>query len=142
MWDAGLFCACLDKRPINHYNVIWTKIEEGAPVPSSLKSKLNALSSGAPAAPRPAASPRLMEYVSRTPAEEALFSLGEEGLRRMRFETPFDPRRALFLDTETTGLSGGAGTVAFLVGVGRFTPEGFLLRQRIMRFRRVIHSCR
>jgi uncharacterized protein len=28
-----------------------------------------------------------------------------------------DPRRALFLDTETTGLSGGAGTVAFLVGL-------------------------
>lgn len=28
-----------------------------------------------------------------------------------------DPRRALFLDTETTGLSGGTGTVAFLVGV-------------------------
>ena len=60
MWDAGLFCACLDKRPINHYNVIWNKIEEGAPVPSSLKSKLNALSSGAPSAPRPAASPQSM----------------------------------------------------------------------------------
>src|SRR5580658_1483078 len=28
-----------------------------------------------------------------------------------------DPRRALFLDTETTGLSGGTGTVAFLVGL-------------------------
>src|SRR5271169_748968 len=28
-----------------------------------------------------------------------------------------------FLDTETTGLSGGSGTCAFLVGVGRITPE-------------------
>ena len=28
-----------------------------------------------------------------------------------------DPRRALFLDIETTGLSGGTGTVAFLVGL-------------------------
>jgi hypothetical protein len=28
-----------------------------------------------------------------------------------------DPRGALFLDTETTGLSGGTGTVAFLVGL-------------------------
>jgi len=28
-----------------------------------------------------------------------------------------DPARALYLDTETTGLSGGAGTVAFLVGL-------------------------
>ena len=29
----------------------------------------------------------------------------------------FDPRRILYLDTETTGL-GGSGTVAFLVGLG------------------------
>ena len=31
-----------------------------------------------------------------------------------------DFQRALFLDTETTGLAGGAGTLAFLVGVGYF----------------------
>src|SRR5207247_1110395 len=30
-----------------------------------------------------------------------------------------DSRRLLFLDTETTGLAGGTGTYAFLVGVGR-----------------------
>ena len=29
----------------------------------------------------------------------------------------FDPRRILYLDTETTGLA-GSGTVAFLVGLG------------------------
>jgi uncharacterized protein YprB with RNaseH-like and TPR domain len=28
-----------------------------------------------------------------------------------------DPARALFLDTETTGLAGGTGTIAFLVGI-------------------------
>jgi uncharacterized protein YprB with RNaseH-like and TPR domain len=33
-----------------------------------------------------------------------------------------DPRRCLFLDTETTGLNGGAGTLVFLVG-GGFTGE-------------------
>lgn len=32
----------------------------------------------------------------------------------------FNARDALFLDTETTGLSGGAGTLAFLVGAGYF----------------------
>jgi uncharacterized protein YprB with RNaseH-like and TPR domain len=31
-----------------------------------------------------------------------------------------DLRRALFLDTETSGLSGGAGTYVWLVGLGRF----------------------
>lgn len=39
----------------------------------------------------------------------------------------------LFLDTETTGLSHGAGTVAFLVGVGYFEGENFLVRQYLMR---------
>lgn len=38
-----------------------------------------------------------------------------------------------FLDTETTGLSHGAGTVAFLVGVGYFTADGFVVRQYLMR---------
>ena len=39
----------------------------------------------------------------------------------------------LFLDTETTGLSHGAGTVAFLVGVGFFTEKSFTVRQYLMR---------
>ena len=38
-----------------------------------------------------------------------------------------------FLDTETTGLSHGAGTVAFLVGVGFFDESGFTVRQYLMR---------
>ncbi|MBI4876188.1 MAG: ribonuclease H-like domain-containing protein [Acidobacteria bacterium] len=41
--------------------------------------------------------------------------------------------RWAFLDTETTGLAGGSGTYAFLVGVGRITPEGFRLKQFFMR---------
>jgi uncharacterized protein len=43
------------------------------------------------------------------------------------------PSRWAFLDTETTGLAGGTGTYAFLIGVGRITPEGFRLRQFFMR---------
>ena len=39
----------------------------------------------------------------------------------------------LFLDTETTGLAGGTGTFAFLIGLGYFTNEGFLLKQYIIR---------
>lgn len=45
----------------------------------------------------------------------------------------FDPRRACFVDTETTGLSGGTGTIAFLVGVGYFTENAFRLDQCILR---------
>jgi uncharacterized protein len=43
------------------------------------------------------------------------------------------PERWAFLDTETTGLAGGSGTYAFLIGVGRITPEGFRVRQFFMR---------
>lgn len=39
----------------------------------------------------------------------------------------------LFLDTETTGLSGGTGTVAFLAGAGFFEADSFVLRQYFMR---------
>lgn len=38
-----------------------------------------------------------------------------------------------FLDTETSGLSGGTGTYAFLVGAGRFIEGQFLLQQFFMR---------
>ena len=43
------------------------------------------------------------------------------------------PARWAFLDTETTGLAGGTGTCAFLVGVGRISADGFHLRQFFMR---------
>jgi len=43
------------------------------------------------------------------------------------------PDRWAFLDTETTGLAGGSGTYAFLVGVGRIGAEGFRIRQFFMR---------
>ena len=38
-----------------------------------------------------------------------------------------------FLDTETSGLSGGTGTYAFLVGVARFIDDQFILKQFFMR---------
>lgn len=45
----------------------------------------------------------------------------------------FDVRRALFLDIEATGLSHGAGTCAFLIGLGHFDAEGrFLVRQLVL----------
>lgn len=43
------------------------------------------------------------------------------------------PERWAFLDTETTGLAGGSGTYAFLIGVGRITADGFRVRQFFMR---------
>jgi uncharacterized protein YprB with RNaseH-like and TPR domain len=45
----------------------------------------------------------------------------------------FDLGRAVFLDTETTGLAGGTGTAAFLVGVGFLDGDHFRVRQFFMR---------
>ena len=44
-----------------------------------------------------------------------------------------DLGRAVFLDTETTGLAVGAGTLAFLVGLGTFEDQAFHLRQFFLR---------
>ncbi|MHB0857638.1 MAG: ribonuclease H-like domain-containing protein [Anaerolineae bacterium] len=46
--------------------------------------------------------------------------------------SPLDLSRAAFVDIETTGLSRGAGTHAFLVGIGGFDAEGFRVRQYFM----------
>jgi len=41
-------------------------------------------------------------------------------------------RRTVFIDLETTGLSGGAGTVAFLVGCGFYDVGAFQVRQFLL----------
>ncbi len=52
--------------------------------------------------------------------------------------TPLTPEGAsvedmTFIDIETTGLSGGAGTVAFLVGIGRRSGSRFCVEQLFLR---------
>ncbi len=49
--------------------------------------------------------------------------------------TNVDLHRVCFLDTETTGLSGGAGTMAFVVGLGFFTnfADSFCVHQYFLR---------
>ena len=44
-----------------------------------------------------------------------------------------DLRRAIYLDIETTGLSGGAGTIAFMVALGTFEAGEFRLWQGFLR---------
>ena len=72
------------------------------------------------------------------PLEEfpGAFELPQRAVRLMEAsELPpaVDPTRILYLDTETTGLSGGAGTLVFQIGLGRLTPEGFRIDQRMIR---------
>ncbi|MCX6556836.1 MAG: ribonuclease H-like domain-containing protein [Candidatus Aminicenantes bacterium] len=39
-----------------------------------------------------------------------------------------DPRRALFFDSETTGLAGGTGTIPFMLGFGFFSATSFQVK--------------
>lgn len=65
---------------------------------------------------------RLREVEGIDPRAFALLS-GDPSLADL------DPERAVFLDTETTGLSGGAGTWVFMVGLGWFEGGAFKVWQ-------------
>ena len=45
----------------------------------------------------------------------------------------FELNKTLFLDTETTGLAGGSGTAAFLIGIGYFYENKYIVEQFFMR---------
>lgn len=47
-------------------------------------------------------------------------------------EPPCNLKNALFIDTETTGLAGGAGTYAFLVGIGHLELDHVVVRQYLL----------
>src|SRR3990172_4911481 len=56
--------------------------------------------------------------------------VGEAALARLAPGLePADLERAAFVDVETTGLAGGTGTLAFMVGVATFEDAGLCLRQ-------------
>lgn len=68
----------------------------------------------------------LSSFLSISP--QALAVLGrDEGVADVEL------RRACFLDTETTGLSGGTGTMAFIIGLGFFEEGSFQLHQYFLR---------
>ncbi len=51
----------------------------------------------------------------------------------LKGDPPREWRDILFLDTETTGLSGGTGTYVFLIGLAHFEPGDLVLRQHLLR---------
>ena len=104
----------------------------------NLRDKLRAVGGTGANTPRtPGEEPRdCRHFAVYRPAEEfpGARELTRETLALMsKKEMPeaFDPRRVLYLDTETTGL-GGSGTVAFLVGLGYLTDNGFEVHQFLM----------
>jgi len=69
-------------------------------------------------------------------AQPPRYSPDNRALRLLSPEAPdeiADPDRWLFLDTETTGLAGGSGTYAFLVGVAWWEDGGLEIEQFFLR---------
>ncbi len=104
----------------------------------NLKDKLRAVGgTGEHRASSTEASTDCRHFAVYRPPEEfpGAYGLTAETLRLMSdrdIPERLDPRRILYLDTETTGL-GGSGTVAFLVGMGFLTDSGFEVHQFLMR---------
>jgi hypothetical protein len=83
--------------------------------------------------------PGLWRHVTRRawPLAPTTVDLGELALpssaARRRGAVPLpetvDASRLAFFDTETTGLAGGTGTRAFMVGIARFTATGLTITQ-------------
>ena len=98
---------------------------------SNLRAKLQQLSSAPTAPPKPKVSLADMTYVEHAHvADERLYDLSADALARMGFEGEWPGiERALFLDTETTGLSRGAGTIAFMIGLGYVRDGAFIIQQ-------------
>ncbi len=117
---------------------------------SALRPRLDTADSG-PNGGLPAGSEKLMRLVE---GENWVNRMGSHILVRRGFLQPLageadpralwlihsgsaeglcDPRQWLFLDTETTGLAGGTGTHAFLVGLAWWEDERFVVEQHFMR---------
>lgn len=107
----------------------------------SLRERLMAVAGAPPKAERPQPPPREEPFFCR----EHIEPLGDlRGIERTTLDeiracdpaftgSSWDVRRLLFLDTETTGLSGGAGTLAFEIGLGFIDGRGMVIRQYVMR---------
>ncbi len=67
----------------------------------------------------------LESFLKQSPKTLALISKNDE-------IKDLDLKKAVFIDTETTGLSGGTGTAVFLVGILFFENNEFRIRQYLM----------
>ena len=102
---------------------------------ASLIDKLRAAQPGKQP-PRPGAESCFVRE-SRYPCQDfPLMPIAPSTLRMMtgaETSEELQPGQFLFLDTETTGLQGGAGTLAFLIGLGAFDDDAFVVTQYLMR---------
>ena len=66
--------------------------------------------------------------LSKTIPQSALHYMGIDSTRDL-----VDLQNAAVIDTETTGLAGGTGTYPFIIGIGLWSGDAFIVRQYILR---------
>ena len=108
----------------------------------NLRAKLDAIASTPKAGEERAAmrgeAPRLcMQVIRETRPLADLFGFERVTQREMGIIEPalsqaFDPATTLLIDTETTGLARGVGTIAFLIGVGWVEGDTLVIEQYLM----------
>jgi uncharacterized protein YprB with RNaseH-like and TPR domain len=85
------------------------------------------------------ASPVTLDLLGQAPARQSAARgrcknrMGDECISRRTRLALEDPGKWLFLDTETTGLAGGTGTYAFLVGLAWWDAGGLQVEQLFLR---------
>jgi uncharacterized protein YprB with RNaseH-like and TPR domain len=136
------------RAPVSNVENTWSKIQNEAGL--STKEKLERLINLTEGKPAPAArKPAPFEPEPRKPLQmfenvyppsarygklkiEDALGIGGEVLRYLGRDDAFldlDLSTTVFLDLETTGLAGGTGTIPFLVGLGYFRDESFVVAQ-------------
>lgn len=104
----------------------------------NLRDKLNLMGSPKPKSQPQAAPPADCYRTCHTHELSEFpgcFDIGRAEVMLMQGEEmpeDFGPLRILYLDTETTGFQ-GAGTVAFIIGAGYLTEDGFQVHQFVLR---------
>lgn len=74
------------------------------------------------------------EFIEPSPVSlELLSRTRDESISRKTRAALDDPSKWLFLDTETTGIAGGTGTYAFLIGLAWWDAGGLQVEQFLMR---------
>ncbi len=97
---------------------------------SDLRARLRAIGG----ASKPVQSGGLVVRIHEEDVEARLGALRQSAIERLGYRGSWPgAHRALFLDTETTGLSGGAGTIAFMIGFGFLNGNCFRVEQYMMR---------
>lgn len=102
---------------------------------SGLKGRLNTVARTQGIKPAAPVSADCLVLRADYPLDERALKATEADMRDMCGEAGegFSMDRALFMDTETTGLSGGAGTLAFLTGLGWVENGRFIVEQYFLR---------